>query len=85
MLSIHKRSKQTETHMNTATASAAEPESVRPARTAGLILIVDDDRNLVELVKMKLQAANYEVVPAWTKIKRAQRSEISTLIWRSSI
>ncbi len=51
--------------MNTATASAAEPESVCPARTAGLILIVDDDRNLVELVKMKLQAANYEVVPAW--------------------
>jgi two-component system response regulator GlrR len=29
---------------------------------AGKILVVDDDRNLVELVKMKLKSANYEVV-----------------------
>ena len=50
--------------MNTATASAAEPESIREDGAAGKILIVDDDRNLVELVKMRLQAAKYEVVAA---------------------
>lgn len=50
--------------MNTATASDAEPEATCPDRTAGNILIVDDDRNLVELVKMKLQAANCEAVAA---------------------
>ncbi len=30
----------------------------------GKILVVDDDRNLIELVKMRLESANYEVVNA---------------------
>ncbi|MFB3886055.1 MAG: sigma-54-dependent transcriptional regulator [Thermodesulfobacteriota bacterium] len=30
----------------------------------GKILVVDDDRNLIELVKMRLESANYEVVIA---------------------
>ena len=34
---------------------------------AGKLLVVDDDSNLVELVAMKLQAANYEVVTALTE------------------
>lgn len=32
--------------------------------TAGRILVVDDDRSLVELVRMRLEAANYEVATA---------------------
>jgi DNA-binding response OmpR family regulator len=31
---------------------------------AGKLLVVDDDSNLVELVAMKLKAANYEVATA---------------------
>ena len=31
---------------------------------AGKILVVDDDKNLVELVKMRLESANYEVATA---------------------
>jgi two-component system, NtrC family, response regulator GlrR len=34
---------------------------------AGKILVVDDDRNLIELVKMRLEAADYEVVTALNK------------------
>ena len=32
---------------------------------SGKILVVDDDRNLLELVKMRLESANYEVTTAF--------------------
>jgi len=32
--------------------------------SSGKILLVDDDRNLIEIVKMRLESANYEVVAA---------------------
>ena len=35
-----------------------------PAISSDKILIVDDDRNLLELVKMRLEAANYDVATA---------------------
>src|SRR5262245_31961579 len=46
------------TSVNTKTAGPSESAS------AGRILIVDDDRNLIELVKTRLQGARYEVVAA---------------------
>jgi two-component system response regulator GlrR len=36
-------------------------------QSAGKLLVVDDDSNLVELVAMKLQAANYNVATALTE------------------
>jgi two-component system response regulator GlrR len=33
----------------------------------GKILLVDDDRNLVELIKMRLESANYEVITAYNE------------------
>ena len=32
--------------------------------TSGKIFVVDDDRNLLELLKMRLESANYEVTTA---------------------
>jgi two-component system response regulator GlrR len=31
---------------------------------SGKILVVDDDKNLVELMRMRLESANYEVASA---------------------
>jgi two-component system response regulator GlrR len=35
---------------------------MRERMSLGKILVVDDDRNLIELVKMRLESENYEVV-----------------------
>jgi len=32
--------------------------------TSGRVLVVDDDRNLLELLRMRLESANYEVITA---------------------
>ena len=37
---------------------------MRNTTSSGKILVVDDDRNLVELIKMRLESANYEVITA---------------------
>ena len=49
--------------------------------SSGKILVVDDDRNLLEMIKVKLQSANYEVSAASKKDKaiEACKSEIFDL------
>ena len=37
---------------------------MKSAMTSGKVLVVDDDRNLLELLRMRLESANYEVVTA---------------------
>ena len=37
---------------------------IRRKMSKGKILVVDDDRNLLELVKMRLESADYEVTTA---------------------
>ena len=37
---------------------------MKSATTSGKILVVDDDRNLLELLKIRLESANYEVMTA---------------------
>src|SRR5262245_18158758 len=56
--------------------SQLEEPTEKPA-LAGKILVVDDDRNLVELVKMKLKSANYEVTTVLQaeKAKEAVKSD----------
>ncbi|MGH7927891.1 MAG: sigma-54-dependent transcriptional regulator, partial [Candidatus Binatia bacterium] len=41
-----------------------EKESIEKTPAAGKILVVDDDKNLLELARVKLEAASYTVVPA---------------------
>lgn len=50
--------------MNTEKAFDTDNEQSRESNGAGKILVVDDDRNLLELVKARLHAARYEVVAA---------------------
>ncbi len=45
---------------------------MRKVMAAGKILVVDDDKNLVELVKMRLESANYE---ATTVLKEGEATE----------
>jgi two-component system response regulator GlrR len=37
---------------------------MKSATISGKVLVVDDDRNLLDLLKMRLESANYEVVTA---------------------
>ena len=37
---------------------------MKSATTSGKILVVDDDRNLLELLRIRLESANYEVITA---------------------
>jgi two-component system response regulator GlrR len=43
--------------------------------SAGKILVVDDDRNLVTLIQMRLEAASYEVIAAFDEIEAVERAK----------
>jgi len=45
-------------------ASNEKESEIRGTMSKGNILVVDDDKNLLELVKMRLESADYEVTTA---------------------
>ena len=55
--------------------------------SAGKLLVVDDDSNLIELVAMKLKGANYEVAAALKEedaSKPPPTGSLTFVLWTSS-
>ncbi|HME41466.1 MAG TPA: sigma-54 dependent transcriptional regulator [Syntrophorhabdales bacterium] len=46
---------------------------------SGKILVVDDDRNLVALIQMRLEAAGYEVIAAFDELEAVERAKEQVL------